>query len=126
MVTGGDDDSLGIDRYRGYDGYVRLSFCKNHPMEYVARQAGRISDVRKLRISASVMARPGVMLADKVATANDARVLPIAELMNEIDLEATFQRIDWRVPANLERRRAAEKWEILVPDCVEPDHITGL
>lgn len=40
MVTGGDNDSLGIDRHRGYDGYVRLSFCKKPP-HGICRQPSR-------------------------------------------------------------------------------------
>lgn len=126
MVTGGDTDSLGIDRYRGFDQFVRLSFCRSHPMSHVARERGTIEQLRILTISPSVLLREGVRMSDRVATDNDAQIGVPNDMISNMDLEATYQRIDWKIPENQQRRSAAEKWEAMIPGPVGTELIAGL
>lgn len=126
VVTGGDEDSLGIDRHKGLDRFVRLSFCRQHPMSHVARQSGRIQDVRILMVCPSVLLVEGVVLADRVATANDAEIDLPQNMIGRMDLEAIYERIDWKVPGNRARRLAAEKWEALIPVPIATQLIRGL
>jgi len=114
-VTGGDEASLSIDRHKRFDGFVRLSFCRSHPMAHVAMQRGNIGQIRILKICPSVLLGEGVLIADRVATANDAQVGTANDMLINMDFEATYKRIDWSVPENQLRRSAAEKWEALVP-----------
>ena len=53
--------------------YVRLSFCSNNPMMYVALAAGRIAQPMLLKIKLEVVSRPGVCFFDCNATRQDAR-----------------------------------------------------
>jgi hypothetical protein len=125
-VTGGDDTSLSIDTHKGFDEYVRLGFLKGHPMAHVALQEGRIEQVRHVRVSPTVMLADGVLISDKVATANDAVIKPCNEMVETLDFEVMYKRTDWRIPAIQARRRAAEKMEILIPLDIALEHISGI
>lgn len=124
-VTGGDEASLAIDTYKGFDEYVRLGFLRNHPMAHVAIQEGRIEQVRRLRVSPKVMVAPGVLISDRVATANGAVIKPSDEMVASLDFEVMYKRTDWRVPEIQARRRAAEKIEILIPLDIAVEHVSG-
>ena len=126
IFPGGDTDSLGIDQHHGYDDFVRLSFCRQHPMSHVARQRGTIEQVRILSIAPKVLLREGVKIADRVATANDATIGEPNGMIPNMDLEATYKYLDWKIPENSARRTAAEKWEIMVPNVIETADIFGL
>ena len=71
---GGDDSSHSIDSYKGLGKYVRLSFTRNHPMMYVAKNEGRISDPVVLRIDLSVADLPSTKFSDVNAARNNATV----------------------------------------------------
>lgn len=125
-VTGGDDDSLGIDRHKGLDQFVRLSFCRNHPMSHTAKERGSINQVRILTVDPLVLLREGVRLADRVATANEAQIGDPDAMIPKMDILATYQYLDWNIPENYERRNAAEKWEALIPGTILQQDIFGL
>lgn len=116
-VTGGDAVSLSIDAQKGLDGHVSLSFCPSHPMSHVAQGEGRIQGLRILHVCPSVLLRDGALVADQVATANDATIGHPNEMLPKMDLEATYRRLDWRTGEGQSRRQAAEKWESLDTRC---------
>lgn len=126
VVTGGDAGSLYVDQQKGLDQLVSLSFCRSHPMAHVAKAEGRIETIRILRICPSVLLRNGVLLANQVATAKDAKIGPPNEMISLMDLEATYKWIDYRTPEGLQRRQAAEKWEALIPGAISIDLIAGI
>lgn len=66
-VPGGNEWSHDADERRGLDQYVHLCFRPNHPMEYVARQDGRITDSVYLHIHPDVLHLEGVMFAADVS-----------------------------------------------------------
>lgn len=126
MVPGGDAASLGIDQEKGLDRFVRLSFCRNHPMSHVAMERGSIIERRILTVCPTVLLRDGALLADRVATANDA-VIDLADgMIPRMDFHATYNYLDWSVPENYARRNAAEKWEALIPSAIAQGLIVGL
>jgi ssDNA thymidine ADP-ribosyltransferase, DarT len=118
VVTGGDAGSLYVDQQKGLDQLVSLSFCRSHPMAHVAKGEGRIESVRIITICPSVLLRDGVLLADQIATAHEAKIGPPNEMIPMMDLVATYQRLDWRTPEGQQRRNAAEKWEALIPGVI--------
>lgn len=126
VVTGGDGASLQIDQAKGFDRYVRLSFCRQHPMAHVAKERGSIEQLRILRVAPGVLLRDGVLISDRVATANEAQVAPADAIIHTMDFQATYQWMDWSIPENQTRRNAAEKWEALIPGVIMPDLIFGL
>lgn len=125
-VTGGDTSSLSIDRHKGFDSYIRVSFCRSHPMSHVAKERGSIQEVRILTICPTVLLRDGVRLADGIATDNDAIIGLADEMVPKMDLMATYQYMDWRIPENHARRTAAEKWEAMISGPILSKDIFGV
>ena len=68
---------------------------------------------------------PGVKIALGVANANDVEILPVADALDQLDVEVLYTRTNWRDPAIYSRLRAAEKFEVLILDAVSRDLITG-
>jgi hypothetical protein len=125
-ITGGDAGSLGIDIHKGFDRYVRVSFCRSHPMSHVAKERGSIQELRILTICPTVLLREGVKLADRVATDNDANIGLADEMVPQMDLMATYQYLDWKIAENRARRSAAEKWEAMIPNPILAKDIFGI
>ena len=98
---------------------------RNHGMKYIAHQAGRLPNPRYLAISPEVLQIPGVLISLGVANANDAKILPVAEALEFLDVEILYTRTDWSDPSIQLRLRAAEKFEVLVPTSVPRKLITG-
>ena len=100
--------------------------CNDHPMEYKARQDGRIENIFHLRIDPDVIKLPGVMITNDVS--NKSGILPqsASDMLDEIDLEVLYNRTDWNGPAIQERLTAAEKSEVLIPGHVPVAYIVNL
>ena len=114
----GNDHSLDADKMFGMDRYVHLCFHNKHPMEYLAKGDGRIGKTIWLYIDASILKIDGVLYTPGVANKSGMQTYPIKKAADLIDYVAHYQYLDWAVPENHERRLAAEKCEILVPDHV--------
>ena len=114
-APGGNEWSRDADALKGMGRYVHLCFRSNHPMEYLARQDGRIVDSIFLEIHPSVMEFPGVMFTPEVANKAGVEAVPISEAATMIDYPVLYTRMDWTDPAIQERLKAAEKSEVLVP-----------
>lgn len=112
---GGNEWSLDADKHSGMDAYVHLSFFREHPMEWLATQDGRIVESRFLKIDPSVLRAPGVLITDGVS--NKASVKPRAaeEMIEKLDLEVIYTRTDWKDAKVQVRIKAARLCEILVP-----------
>lgn len=95
-------------------------------MEFRAREEGRILTTRYIKVSPNVLLRDGVLLSDQVSTANAANIRPANELVPKMDFEVTYTRTDWRIPEIQARRRAAEKWEALIPGAIGLGDIVAL
>src|SRR5580698_6201424 len=61
QAPGGNDWSHDADVIKGLDQFVHLCFRPNHPMEYVARQDGRIANPVYLQIHPDILRIEGVM-----------------------------------------------------------------
>ena len=114
-APGGNQWSLDADQISGMDGYVHLCFRSNHPMEYLARQDGRIIDSIFLEIHPSVLQVPEVRFSPGVSNRADAEYFAIDQARVMIDFQVLYTRTDWHDAAIQERLRAAEKAEILIP-----------
>lgn len=124
-ATGGNELSWQLDRNRGIDHYVSLCLTRNHKMKYVATQAGRLPNPRYLAIRPEVLQIPDVKMAFGIANANDVEILPLSQAIDKLDIEVLYTRTDWRDPAINTRLQLAEKCEILIPNLVPVQMITG-
>ena len=125
QTTGGNDWSHEQDTARDIDPFVSLCFISNHPMKYLAHKEGRLPKPRYLRISPDVLFVPGVQIAFGVANANNTEILPLADALDQLDIEVIYRRTNWSDPGINQRLKAAEKMEILVPHKVERKLIMG-
>lgn len=112
---GGNDWSLDADRRCGMDAFVHLCFFSEHPMEWLARQDGRIESSKFLKIDPSVLRIPGVLITDGVANKANANPRPAEEMIGNLDLKVIYTRTDWKDSAIQERLKAARLCELLVP-----------
>jgi len=73
-TPGGDGFSRQLDRRKGLQDYVRLSFNKNHPMMYVAQRDGRITNPKILEIDPKVIYWSTSKYSDRNAADNSAEI----------------------------------------------------
>ncbi len=119
FTPGGNDLSLRLDAEGGMDQYVHLCWDYGHPMEwYVSNRGIR---VKYLEIDRSILYEPTARFCPGVANANGmcTHTVPEAVEGGMIDYDAINRRIgSLREPDNQERRKQAERTEILIPDFV--------
>ena len=125
-APGGNDWSHDADGMKGLDRYVHLCFRPNHPMEYVARQDGRITDSVYLQIHPDVLSTEGVMFTADVSNKSGVEMIPLAEALEIIDFKVLYTRTDWSDPEIQQRLRQAEKYELLMPNHVPMKFIRNL
>ena len=93
-APGGDQRSRRMDEEHALQDYVRLSFNPRLPMMYVAQKAGRIGDIKILRIDPSVIYLEPTLFSDRNANDKDAWLGPSIK---------TFERIDFRLATGARR-----------------------
>jgi hypothetical protein len=122
-APGGNEWSQDADESCGMDAFVHLCFTKGHPMAHLAVQDGRIQNLQYIPVRPDVIKLPGVMLTDAVA--NKSGVIPgrPGEMLDQLDLAVIYTWTDWRNPAVNARLQAADRYEILVPDCVPRSYL---
>ncbi|MBZ9973950.1 DarT ssDNA thymidine ADP-ribosyltransferase family protein [Mesorhizobium sp. BR-1-1-10] len=123
-APGGNQVSRDADAKNGMGKYVHLCFLETHPMEYVARQDGRIKNSIFLRIHPSVLQFKGVQFTPGVSNKNGVEAVPIDQSDALIDWEVLYTRMEWKDPEIYLRRQRAEKCEVLVP-CLIPLNLIG-
>lgn len=125
-ITGGNEWSLDADKLKGMDAYVHLCFFDEHPMEFMARNAGRIEKSRFLTIKPEVLLIPGSKISKDVSNKANASYGDPEEYIEQIDLEVIYTRTDWKDKSIQERRRSAKKCEVLIPHHVPAELIRNL
>lgn len=126
IFCGGNDWSHDADIMSGVDDYVHLCFTTNHPMEYLARQEGRIQETFWIKVHRDVLRLKGVMFTNDVSNKAGVELLTNEEAVEELDHDAIFNFIDFDIPGNLRRKQAAEKYEILVPKHIPLEFLVNI
>lgn len=125
-AAGGNDWSHEADAQVGLDEYVHLCLISQHPMEYRAKQEGRIVQSRYLEISPDVLRINGIRFTRDVSNKRGVELLALAEATEAMDFAVIYDRTDWRDPATQERRKIAKRYELLVPADIPVQLISGL
>lgn len=125
-TPGGNQWSLEADVRSGMDRFVHLCFLSEHPMEWRARQDGRVAASRFLRIDPSIIMVPGIVITDQVANKAGVKPRPAEAMLGELDLEVIYKRLDWKDSTVKSRREAAKLYEILVPNGIPVEKIRNL
>ena len=125
-APGGNEWSRDADAMKGMEHYVHLCFRANHPMEFRARENGRIVDSIFLEVHPKVLQWQGVMFTPDVANKSGVQTHTIEEARDIIDFEVLYTRTNWS-DANIQQRlQQAEKYEILVPQLIPLELIRNL
>jgi hypothetical protein len=103
-----------LDTKSGRADFVRLSFCKKHPMMYLALKDGRISRPVVLEIKLEVVSRPGVLFCAINAASTAAKTSEDPSVIHFGTVKASSQRT---VAAS---EKSFFQGEVLVPDCIPP------
>lgn len=125
-AAGGNEWSQSADTMKGMDRYAHLCFRATHPMQFLARQDGRIGDSIFLQVHPEVLEWDGVQFTPDVSNKSGVSSYPIQQAKDMIDYEVLYTRTDWRDAAIKQRLLQAEKCEILVPRCIPLELIRNL
>ncbi len=104
--------------------YVNLYICARNPMMY--KRQTQHQGLCVLRITPNVINIAGVVITDGNASGDYVRFSAAPKGLAIVDRDWTFAD-DWRDPDQIQyfRKKAAKCAEVLVPDKVKPDYITG-
>ena len=123
---GANDLSHSLDKKKGLDKYVHLSFIKEHPMQYVKTRDGDIPNPVCLEIDASVLFKSDSQFSNQVANREKAEIYDIKDLTKYMDLDVLWGRTDWKNPEIKLRRIAAKYGEIMIEDRISIKDIINI
>lgn len=116
---GANETSHIIDKNRGLDEYVHLSFIKDHPMYHVAKKRGSIINPVWIEIDISVLYKQDTLFCNEVANAYGARTFTLDNVLKNIDFNTMLFEKDFGI------RKEARKAEIMVFDSISTYLIKG-
>jgi ssDNA thymidine ADP-ribosyltransferase, DarT len=96
VACGGNDWSLEADVQCGMDRYVHLGLTTSHPLEFKAKNAGRIEPTY-IRVDPTILKTPGVMFTSDVANKSGVIPEPLESGLDKLDLEVIFAKTDWKI-----------------------------
>jgi len=105
--------------------YANLYICARNPMMY--KRAVFHQNLCVLRVSTDVLDLAGVIVTDQNAASDYRRFMPSPDGLALVDREMVFAD-DWTHPGNLPafyRHRSVKCAEVLVPDLVPSQFVTG-
>jgi hypothetical protein len=124
-IPGGNQWSIDADNLSGMQNFVHLCFLNDHPMEYRAKEEGRIDSIW-LAVSTIILDSPGVLYCASVANQSGAVYLTAEKAIKTMDFDHLFNRYDFKIDDNMARHNEAKKYEILVPFKIPIEFIGGL
>ena len=102
-----------LDTRKGFENYIRLSFCRKHPMMFQALKEKRITRPVILEIKLQVVSRPGVLFCERNATASDAQTSANPNVIR-------FEVVNKPYGAVSNESKPFYQGEVLVPESVPP------
>lgn len=117
---GAEELSHNLDKRKGLDSYVHLSFIKDHPMYYVAKRRGNLIDPVWIELDISILYENSTLFCDKVANANGASLFGIDKVLQRVDFDKLLFERDFDI------RKEARKAEILVHNSIPTKFIKGV
>jgi hypothetical protein len=121
---GGDNMSRSLDLKYNLENFVRLSFAKEHPMQYVALRENRLRSIRNLEIDIQTAAFKNTLFSNMNATKNGHAV---GEDLNFLKNEIKFDIIKQPKYYNLlPEDKPFYQAEIMVEEYIESKYIINL
>ena len=122
QVPGGDGSSLKRAVVLGFDDFVHLSFCKDHPMRYVAQKHGRIKEAVRLEINPVVATWLLTLFSDRNAHKSGCSYGPELPHLMGVRFDIVQQRSQFDM---VENEKHFFQAEVMVNGCISPDLIVG-
>lgn len=123
---GANELSHDLDRRKGIDKYVHLSFIPNHPMQYIKKRNGLIPNPIWLEIDARVLLESETIFSNNIANQNGVKFHNINRLANYVDLEVLWGKVN-KEDINIKRRIiSARRGEIMVKNRINVKNIIGV
>lgn len=116
---GANDLSHELDRKRGLDKYVHLSFIKDHPMYHIAKKRGTIVTPMWIEIDISVLLETMTRFCDRVANAKQPNIFSLSSVFKYIDFETMLHS------SNFYEMKEARKAEIMAYGSINTNLIKG-
>lgn len=120
-ILGSSEGSRIVDARMGLDKYVHASFCADSPMLWQIEKHNKDFISCWLKIDIALIYGNGVRFCAGVANKSGSEILTAAEAETKIDFEGLFEK---KGAENFDRRKEANKSEILIPDCIPLQYIT--
>lgn len=105
---GGSELSHELDKRDNLQNYVRVSFCKHHPMMYYAMKESRIKEPVILEIDPDVLFIRGNIFSDRNAVKNEANKGNTFDDFKKIHFKTTLQRNSFDLDENEQEYYQAE------------------
>lgn len=115
-AAGGSKGSQISDIRNRMDEYVHLCLLGKNPMEFRAKEDGRIEESVFLEIDTSILSEPGILLTPGFS--NRIGIVPVSleKAIDEFDFEIIYGGMDWNNEEHRRRHNNAWRYEILVPN----------
>ena len=120
---GGNEFSRNLDLSKGAQNYVRLSFCKDHPMKHTAIKDNRITNPVLLELSCELIYHTGTKFCNINATRNDAIISDSFDYFKCIDFSIVKCKNQFELSSEL---RPFYQAEILVFEHVPLKYILNI
>lgn len=119
---GGDELSHQLDSQYSLEDFVRLSFCKDHPMKYICIKTNRISNPVIIEISTEVALLESTIFSDINAADKNHETGNSLEFLKRINL--AIRKKDYRYLSSTEKKQYQA--EILVKSWVPKEYFLNL
>jgi len=117
---GANELSHNLDRQKGLDRFVHLSFVKDHPMYHSAKKRGNLITPVWIELDISILLNDKTFFSDKVANSYGAKIFKIDDILKYIDIQNLFNYNDFLL--GKETRKA----EIMVNNYIPTNKILGV
>lgn len=121
---GGNSTSRMVDQTKKLENYVRLSFCENHPMLYVAKKDGRISNPVILKCDTEIILYKNTLFSNCNANKTEAIINDSFELFRNLRFDIFDKKyFDVNTDNNL---KSSYQAEILIPEHLPIKYILNI
>jgi len=109
---GAESLSHDLDRKRGLDKFVHISFIQDHPMYHVAKKRNTIITPVWIELDLSILFDDRTLFCDKVANQNNANIFKLKKIFKYINFETLVYEKDFS------KKVEARKAEIMINDSI--------
>jgi hypothetical protein len=120
---GADSLSHSLDKSRGLDHFVHVSFIRDHPMYHKAKKRGSIKNPIWLELKLSILDDNMVLVSNEVANKNNSKIYQLNRINNLGEIIDFPNMIH---PQDFWTGVEAKKAELMIPNEIKIENIIGV